>query len=329
MKSEQLDTQYDIIIIGAGPIGLACAIEAIKSDLKYVIIEKGCLVNSLYNYPMNMTFFSTSERLEIGGIPFVSISPKPTRNEALEYYRRVAESWNITPRYYERVESVTGGEGDFIVTSSKGTYRTRYVIAAMGFYDIPNLLNIPGEDLPKVKHYYHDPHPYVAQKVAVIGGGNSAVDAALETYRKGARVTMIIKKSDLDSGVKYWIRPDIENRIKNGEITAYFHASVIEVTPESIVISTPEGTVTVENDFVLAMTGYHADFSFLSKIGVTVQEAYDYQPYHDPDTFETNHPGIFLAGVVCCGLDTRKWYIENSRYHAENVIREITKRINR
>ncbi|MFA3783907.1 YpdA family putative bacillithiol disulfide reductase [Melioribacteraceae bacterium 4301-Me] len=314
---------YDVIIIGAGPIGLACGIEAVKNNLKYLIIDKGCLVNSIYNYPTNMVFFSTSDRLEIGNVPFISHGVKPTRTEALEYYRRVKSSWNLNVHTYEKVNSVVGEFGNFTVITAKREYKTANVIAAIGFYDNPNYLNIPGEQLPKVKHYYDDAHPYAYQKVAVIGGGNSGVDVALETYRKGSEVTMIIKKDKLDDGVKYWVRPDIENRIKEGAIKAYFNSTVKEILEKEIVIDTPKGQITIENDFVFAMTGYHPDFSFLEKIGIEFQSVENLTPAYNPETFETNKKGLFLAGVVCGGMDTGKWFIENSRYHAENIIREI------
>jgi len=311
--------KYDVLIIGAGPIGLACAIEAKKCGLTHKIIEKGCLVNSIYNYPVNMTFFSTSERLEIGEVPFISHGNKPTRAEALEYYRRVATSWELDINLYERVTAVTGNLGDFTVTSDKASYSSKIVIVSTGFFDFPNLMNIPGEDLPKVKHYYDDPHLYANMDVLVIGGGNSAVDVALETFRKGARVTMVVKNEEIDKGVKYWVRPDIENRIKDGGISAYFNSTVSEITPGNVIINTPDGKLTLKNDFVLAMTGYRPDYEFLTRIGIATIDPETLEPQYDNTTFETNIPGIFLAGVVCCGLETRKWFIENSRYHATNI----------
>lgn len=311
--------KYDVLIIGAGPIGLACAIEAKRNGLTYKVIEKGCLVNSIFNYPVNMTFFSTSERLEIGEVPFISHGTKPTRSEALEYYRRVAESWKLDINLYERVSNVSGTIGDFTVKTDKGVYASRVVIVSTGFYDFPNLMNIPGEELPKVKHYYDDPHLYANMDVVVIGGGNSAVDVALETFRKGARVSMVVKNQEIDKCVKYWVRPDIENRIKDGSIISYFNSSVVEIKPESVIISTPDGEKEIKNDFVLAMTGYRPDYDFLTRIGIATIDPVTMEPQYDNTTFQTNIPGIFLAGVVCCGQETRKWFIENSRYHATNI----------
>ena len=315
--------RYDVLIIGAGPIGLACAIEAKRNGLTYKVIEKGCLVNSIFNYPVNMTFFSTSERLEIGEVPFISHGTKPTRSEALEYYRRVAESWKLDINLYERVSGVSGTIGNFTVTSDRGVYASKIVIVSTGFFDFPNLMNIPGEELPKVKHYYDDPHLYANMDIVVIGGGNSAVDVALETFRKGARVTMVVKNPEIDKGVKYWVRPDIENRIKDGSIISYFNSSVVEIKPESVIISTPDGEKEIKNDFVLAMTGYRPDYDFLTQIGIATLDPVTMEPQYDNTTFQTNIPGIFLAGVVCCGQETRKWFIENSRYHATNIFEYI------
>jgi len=311
--------RYDVLIIGAGPIGLACAIEAKRNGLTYKVIEKGCLVNSIFNYPVNMTFFSTSERLEIGEVPFISHGTKPTRSEALEYYRRVAESWKLDINLYERVSNVSGTIGNFTITSDRGVYNSKIVIVSTGFFDFPNLMNISGEELPKVKHYFDDPHLYANMDVVVIGGGNSAVDVALETFRKGARVTMVVKNQEIDKGVKYWVRPDIENRIKDGSIISYFNSSVVEIKPESVIISTPDGEMEIKNDFVLAMTGYRPDYDFLTRIGIATLDPVTMEPQYDSTTFQTNIPGIFLAGVVCCGQETRKWFIENSRYHATNI----------
>ena len=311
---------YDLIIIGAGPIGLACGIEAAKNNLNYLIIEKGCLVNSIYYYPTNMVFFSTSERLEIGGVPFISHGVKPTRTEALEYFRRVKSSWDLRLHSYEKVISVKGSQGNFSVTTSKDKYKSKNVIIATGFYDYPNKMNIPGENLPKVKHYYEDAHPFADQKLVIVGGGNSAVDVALETYRRGADVTMVIRNHGLDDGVKYWVLPDIENRIKEGAIKAYFESELVEIGEKDVLIRTKNGETKIPNDFVFAMTGYHPDFDFLKNVGITMI------PFYDLETFETNIHGIFLAGVVCGGMETRKWFIENSRYHAENIIKEIMTR---
>ncbi|WP_342329488.1 YpdA family putative bacillithiol disulfide reductase [Pedobacter sp. FW305-3-2-15-E-R2A2] len=313
---------YDVLIIGAGPIGMACAIEAKKAGLSYVIVEKGALVNSLYNYPVFMTFFSTSQRLEIGDVPFVSINPKPNRNEAVEYYRRVAEKFSLNIHLFERVEKVRKeADGLFDVGTSKTTYKAKQVIIATGFYDIPLLMDIPGETLPKVTHYYKDPHLYAFQNVVVIGANNSAIDAALETYRKGAKVTLVIRRGEIGSYVKYWVRPDIENRIKEGEITAYFNSEVLSITPDQVRIKTPEGEQVIENDFVIAMTGYQPDFGMLKKLGVEMGDGS--QPFYDPETMESNLPGLYLAGVVCGGMDTHKWFIENSRVHAEQIFAHI------
>lgn len=314
----------DLIIIGAGPIGLACGIEAQKAGLDYLIIDKGCLVNSIYQYPHNMTFFSTSERLEIGGVPFISINPKPTRTEALEYYRRVCTTWNLKVKLYEKVETVSKTGEVFMLSTTKDKYKTASVILALGFYDLPFLLNVAGEDLPKVKHYYDEPHPYFGQRVAVIGAANSAVDAALETWRKGAQVTMIIREGEIRESVKYWVKPDIENRIKEGSIKAYFNSTVTCITPHTIEINTPHGNVIVENDFVLAMTGYQPPFKFMSAMGITFQKDEYQTPVYNETTMETNVKGLYLAGVLCGGLKTNKWFIENSRVHAEIILKHIT-----
>lgn len=314
--------KYDVIIIGAGPIGLACGIEAEKSKLSYLIIEKGCLVNSIFNYPTNMTFFSTSERLEIGDVPFISHGPKPTRTEALEYYRRVKRAWNLKVHLYEKVKSVGGKKDNFVISTEKDKYESKNVIISTGFFDYANYLNIPGEDLSKVKHYYDDPHPYIDQKIVVIGGGNSAVDVALETYRHGSEVTMVIKKDKIDDGVKYWVKPDMENRIKEGSITAHFNSHLTVIREKEVDIQTQNGKITIKNDFVLAMTGYHPDFNFLNSIGIELNDKRE--PVYNEKSFETNVPGIFVAGVVSGGMDTSKWFIENSRYHAENIMKYLS-----
>lgn len=316
------EQHFDILIIGAGPIGLACGIEAQKAGKSYVIIDKGTLVNSLYNYPVFMTFFSTSERLEIGGVPFVSISPKPNRNEALEYYRRVTEKFQLNVKLFEEVLSCQKQEnGLFQIKTSKANYEAENVIIATGFYDVPNFMNVPGEDLPKVVHYYKDPHYYAFSKVLVVGANNSSVDVALETYRKGAQVTMVIRGNDMGPNVKYWVRPDIENRIKEDAIKAYFGSNLKEIKERTVTISTPEGDVEIENDFVAAMTGYQPNFEFLTKMGVTLDE--NQTPSYHPETMETNLSGLYLAGVVCGGMDTHKWFIENSRVHAEQIMKDI------
>jgi len=314
---------YDIIIIGGGPIGLACALEAKKAGLNYVVIEKGTLVNSLYNYPVNMTFFSTSERLEIGGIPFVCNRPKPSRNEAMEYYRRVALSANLHIRLFEEVAAVKKSGDLFTVVTKKQTYQAVNIIVCTGFYDIPYLLNVPGEDLDKVKHYYDDPHFYAFQKVVVVGAANSAVDAALETWRKAAEVTMVIKNNVISDRVKYWVKPDIENRIKEGAIKAHFNATIAAIRPQEVDIQTPDGLITIENDWVLAMTGYQPNLNFLQSMGIELSEDEVRKPYYNEDTYETNVKGIYLAGVICGGMNTHRLFIENSREHAEKIIGAI------
>jgi len=318
--------KLDVVIIGAGPIGLACAIEAKKAGLTYLILEKGCLVNSLYNYPHNMTFFSTSDRLEIGEVPFISNNPKPTRSEALEYYRRVSSSWQLNVKLYEPVQAVSKTDtGDFKIITSKNVYHSSAVILALGFYDLPYLLNVEGEDLPKVKHYYDEPHPYFAQKVAIIGAANSAVDAALETWRKGADVTMIIREGEIRESVKYWVKPDIENRIKEGSIKAHFNSTIIRITPDTIEVKTPQGNVVLQNDFVLAMTGYQPPFDFMKAMGVAFGTDDFHTPVYNDKTMESNVPGLYLAGVVVGGLKTNKWFIENSRIHAELIVSHLKK----
>jgi thioredoxin reductase (NADPH) len=312
---------YDILIIGAGPIGLACGLAAQKAGLNYLILEKGCLTNSLYNYPLYMTFFSTSEKLEIGGVPFVSISAKPIRPEALEYYRRVALSSQLNINLFEAVEEIQPG---YTIRTVKNTYTAKHVIIATGFYDIPNKLNIPGEELTKVNHYYKDPHFYAMQHVLVIGANNSSVDAALETYRKGAQVTMVIREEGIGKRVKYWVKPDIENRIAEGSIKAYTHSTVQAIRENEVDILTPEGVITIQNDFVLALTGYQPNFSFLEKAGIKLSDDDRKHPAYNPDTMETNMPGMYLAGVVCGGMDTHVWFIENSRDHADKIIAHIT-----
>lgn len=312
----------DILIIGGGPIGLACGLAAQKAGLSFLIVEKGCLVNSLFNYPSTMTFFSTSEKLEIGGIPFVTISNKPNRNEALEYYRRVATSNNLPVNLFEEVTGLKKEGDGFIVVTSKATYQAKRVILSTGFYDIAVNLDIPGEDLPKVKHYYKDPHYYAMQKVVVVGSSNSAIDVALETYRKGAEVTLVIRGEEVSHRVKYWVRPDIINRIKEGSIKAYFNSSLKAIREQDVDIETPDGVITIRNDFVMAMTGYRPNFEFLKKVGITLTND-KFIPDYNPGTMETNIPGLYLAGVVCGGLDTHLWFIENSRIHAEIILNDI------
>ncbi len=318
---------YTLIIVGGGPIGIACALEAKKAAIPYLILEKGCLVNSLYNYPVNMTFFSTSEKLEIGGIPFVSNNIKPTRPEALEYYRRVAVSNQVNIHLQEEAREITSVNNHFQVKTLKAVYDCRYVIIATGFYDIPVMMNVPGEELPKLTHYYKDPHFYAMQRVLVVGANNSAVDAALETYRKGATVTMVIKGEGIGERVKYWVRPDIENRIKEGSIKAFFNSTVKEIREAEVELETPGGTVSIPNDYVIAMTGYKPNFSFLEKAGIQISSDPQQLPSYNPDTMESNLPGVYLAGVVCGGMNTHVWFIENSREHAVRILDDIRKKI--
>ena len=315
--------KFDVVIIGGGPIGLACGIECQQAGLSYVILEKGCLVNSLYNYPTTMTFFSTSERLEIGGVPFVSISAKPTRSEALEYYRRVTQDKTLNVRLFEEVESVEKVGNSYQTTTNKSEYEAKYLILATGFYDIPNTLGIEGENLPKVTHYYKDPHFYAFQKVLVVGSNNSAVDVALETWRKGADVTMAIREPEIGKSVKYWVRPDIENRITEGSIKAYFGSKISKITESSVTINTPDGEIIIENDWVLAMTGYKPNLPFLEKLGIKLSDDPQRKPQYNENTMETNLPNVFIAGVICGGMDTRSLFIENSRVHAELIVKRI------
>ncbi len=317
---------YDLIIIGAGPIGMACGIEAEKAGLNYLIIDKGCLVNSIYNYPLNMTFFSTSDRLEIGEVPFISHGNKPNRFEALEYYRRVASSWKLKLRLYEKVENVNKTDGQFKIKTSRNSYLTSSVILATGFYDFPYLMHVPGEELPKVKHYYDEPHPYYGQKIIVVGAANSAVDVALETYRKGAEVTMAVREAELLDSVKYWVKPDIENRIKEGSIKAFFNSEITEIREFEVDVNTPKGALTIENDFVLAMTGYKPNFDLMEAMGIEFHKDEFQTPVYDEKTQETNVKNVFLAGVVCGGLKTNKWFIENSREHADIIIKTLKSR---
>lgn len=314
---------YDLIIIGAGPIGLACGIESKRARLNYLILEKGCLVNSLYNYPANMTFFSTSELLEIGQIPFVSNNAKPTRTEALEYYRRATISNNLNVNIFEEVKTVQKQDELFLIKTSKSDYYTKNIVIASGFFDIPFLMNVPGENLPKVTHYYKEPHFYAFQKVLVVGANNSAVDAALECWRKGAEVTMVIRTSEIGERVKYWARPDIVNRIKEGSIKAYFNSEISEITENEVFVKTPGGNIAVQNDWVIAMTGYQPNLDFLEKIGINLSDDEQKKPEINEETMETNVKGIYLAGVICGGMNTHSLFIENSRVHAERIVKNI------
>ncbi len=318
---------YDVLIIGGGPTGINCAIAAQQAGLSTLILEKGMLVDSLFHFPTNMTFFSTSRRLEIAGIPFISHLDKPTRQEALEYYRRLVDHFDLNIHLYEPVEGMQAEALGYRIQTSKGSYQTRSVIVATGFYDTPRLLNVPGEALPKVKHYYDDPHPYMGQKVLVIGARNSACDAALECWSKGAEVRMAIRGDAIDQKVKYWIRPNIVNRIKEGSIPAYFRTVVKAIRPKEVLLEGPEGEFTIENDWVLAMTGYQPNFELLQGLGIEIPEDDKNRvPVYDKETLETNLPGVYLAGVVCSGMQTSTLFIENTRDHAERIVDHITSR---
>ncbi|MCB7481472.1 YpdA family putative bacillithiol disulfide reductase [Christiangramia sediminis] len=321
------ENKYQVVIIGGGPIGIACALEAEKKGLSYVILEKGCLVNSLYHYPTNMTFFSTSEKLELDNIPFISNNPKPGKREALEYYRRIATNNKVNIHLFEKVTAVRSNKKNtHTVITSKSEYEAENVIVATGFYDIPNYLGIKGEELPKVSHYYNDPHYYATQKTIVVGASNSAVDAALEIYRKGGDVTMIVRKPEIGERVKYWVRPDIINRIEEGSIKAYFNSSIKEIKENEVVLDTLQGEDILENDFVLLLTGYRPNFGFLQDMGIKLSDDGRKIPLYDEKTMETNVPGIFLAGVICGGVETHKWFIENSRIHAKIIMQTIDKK---
>lgn len=312
---------YDLVIVGGGPIGLACAIEAQKKNLNYLIIEKGAIVNSIFNYPLYMTFFSTAERLEIGNIPFNCLAPKPGRQEALEYYRNIHRYFNFNINLFEKVVEIQKIKDDsFKITTDKDLYEAKNVIIATGFYDIPIEMSVKGEELPKVRHYYKEAHEYAFRNVLIVGANNSSVDAALECWRKGANVTMVIRKSEINNRVKYWVKPDIENRIAEGSIKAYFESNITEIRENEVEIETQNGKVVIKNDFVLALTGYKPDLSFLEKMGIWLSEDELKTPTYNPETMETNVKGLFLAGVVCGGMQTHKWFIENSRVHANMIV---------
>lgn len=314
---------YDLIIIGGGPIGIACGLEAKKKGLNYLIIEKGAIVNSLFHYPSNMQFFSSSEKLEIDEIPFISKEAKPKRDEALEYYRRIVTSNTLNIHLFEKVENVTKTDATFTIKTDKFKYTSLNIVVATGFYDLPNKLNVPGEELPKVSHYYGNPHFYASQKVVVVGASNSAVDAALECWRKGSEVSLIIRGPEVGHRVKYWVRPDIINRIKEGSIEAYYNTSVKEIREKEVVLQTQEGEVTIANDFVLALTGYRPNFNFLEAMGIRLSTDEKRLPKYNPDTMESNVSGLYLAGVICGGMETHKWFIENSRIHAKIIVESI------
>jgi thioredoxin reductase (NADPH) len=325
------DTRSDVLIVGAGPTGLACAIEAQKVGLKAVIIDKGCVVNSVYNYPANMVFFTTPELLEIGDIPFNTAHFKPTRQEALEYYRRVAEHYNLVIRQYEWVKTITGRDGDFHVTATDQCngihdYRARKIVVATGYYDLANLLEVPGEDLPKVFHYFREPHPFYDTDALVIGGKNSAAEASLDLWRHGARVTLVHRHAGLHDNIKYWVRPDIENRIKSGEIPAYFNSTVAEIGNDYVMINTLDGPLELKNDFVFAMTGYHPDFDFLTSVGIELSTE-QCRPVCDPVTLESNVPGVYVGGVIVAGSRTNEIFIENGRFHGKQIAAHLKQKL--
>ncbi|WP_109299780.1 YpdA family putative bacillithiol disulfide reductase [Aquimarina sp. AU474] len=317
----------DLIIIGGGPIGIACGLEAKKNNINYLIIEKGPIVNSLFNYPINMQFFSSSEKLEIDNIPFISKEAKPKRNEALEYYRRIVTSNDLNINLFEKVNSVKKEKEVFNIKTDKGTYTSSFVVVATGFYDLPNTINAPGEDLSKVSHYYKDPHFFAKQKLAVVGASNSAVDAALECYRKGAEVTMIVRGPEIGQRVKYWVRPDIINRIEEGSIQAFYNTTIKEIQSDSIILKTVEGEKIIANDYVLALTGYTPNFEFLNKIGIHLSGDGKLYPQYNEKTMETNIHNLYLAGVICGGMDTHLWFIENSRIHAKMIVKSILEKV--
>jgi thioredoxin reductase (NADPH) len=322
----------DLLVIGAGPTGLACAIEAQRAGFSALLVDKGCLCNSLFHYPANMTFFTTPELLEIGDMPFSSPNQKPNRNEALEYYRKVAEHYELDIRQYENVERVDGKDGNFTVHTTDrfgrmSHHRARKLVVATGYYDLPNYLGIPGEGLSKVKHYYHEPHPFYGLDVLVIGGKNSAAIAALDLWRHGSKVTLVHRGPEMHRHVKYWILPDINNRIRNGEIKAYFNSNVVHIAEDDVTLATPDGPVKLPNQFVFALTGYHPDFSFIERLGVALDENNDRCPVCDPATLESNVPGIYLAGVVVAGERTNEIFIENGRFHGQLIAKDLQEKL--
>jgi len=333
MESKTADSpSFDVMVIGAGPTGLACGIDAKRAGFTVTNIDKGCLVNSLYNYPSNMTFFTTPELLEIGDIPFASPNQKPTRQEALEYYRKVAEHYKLDVRQYEPLQKIEGSDNNFVVHTvdlhGRGrAYKARKLILATGYYDRPNMMNVPGEELPKVLHYYREPHPFFGLDVLIVGGKNSAAIAALELWRHGARVTMVHRGEGVRPSVKYWIKPDIENRIKAGQVKAYFNSTVKEITPDHVVLTTPEGDVTLANDWVFALTGYHPDFDFLRGLGIQIRGDADKKPVVNPKTLESNVPGIYLAGVLIAGMRTSEIFIENGRFHGQAIAADLKEKL--
>ena len=325
-------TLHDVLVIGAGPTGLACAIAAKRVGCSVVLVDKGCLTNSLFNYPAHMTFFTTPELLEIGNMPFSSPNQKPTRAEALEYYRKVTQHYALDVRQYENVDSISGSDGAFTVHTTdkfgrKLQHRARKLIVSTGYYDLPNYLSIPGEDLPKTRHYYHEPHPYFAQDVIVIGGKNSAAIAALDLWRHGARVTLIHRGAELHRHIKYWIKPDIENRIKNGEIIAHFNTTVSDITEDAVTLLTPGGPLTIPNHFVFALTGYHPDFGFIESLGIRLDDANARCPVCNPATLESNVSGMYLAGVIVAGERTNEIFIENGRFHGDLIAADLATKL--
>ena len=328
MSDRAASDLVDLLVIGAGPTGLACAIEAQKSGFTAVLVDKGCLCNSLFHYPAHMTFFTTPELLEIGNMPFSSPNQKPNRNEALEYYRKVAEHYKLDIRQYEHVDSVSGHDGNFTVHTVDRFARqlhhnARKLVIATGYYDLPNYVGISGEDLSKVRHYYHEPHPFYGLDVLVIGGKNSAAIAALDLWRHGARVTLVHRGPEMHRHVKYWILPDINNRIKNGEITAHFNSNVTNITEDNVTIMTTRRSLTIPNHFVFALTGYHPDFDFIERLGVQLDEENARVPVCDPATLESNVPGIYLAGVIVAGERTNEIFIENGRFHGQLIAEDL------
>ncbi len=314
---------YDIIIIGAGPSGLSVAIEAHKAGLRYCVIEKGAIVNSIQHFPTEMTFFSTPELLEIGGLPFTSAQMRPTRAEGLEYYTRVAEFYNLDVKLFEQIQTISKNDESFQISTSKSTYNAKNIVLATGYYDNPNSLNIPGEQLPKVSHYYHEPYSFFKQNVLIIGAKNSAAIAALELYRHGAHVTIVHRGEKLSEKIKYWILPDIENRIKEGSITAHFQTKVLEITVAAVLLE-KDGSEKFEipNDFVFALTGYHPDYDFLKSLGLKLDEE-TMAPIHNPKTFETHIKGVYLAGSIVAGKNNNQIFIENGREHGKIIIQAL------